>query len=153
MATKVDPTSNEPRRAQTSGTLPTSSTVSASSPKVSIFGAKSGFVIPKNKHSGSLVPIFRAGGKLDGSSAKEETTKSVQRKTKWGPDPTLDAAVRKGRTLAYQVWCNRDNCLYPLVFIIRFCENIIISIYVYLVQSDTRHSLMFMRCYLSAATM
>lgn len=107
MAAKVDPTSNEPRRAQTSGTMPTSS----NSPKVSIFGAKSGFVIPKNKHSGSLVPIFRAGGKLDGSSAKEETTKSVQRKTKWGPDPTLDAAVRKGRALAYQVWCDRDNCL------------------------------------------
>ncbi|KAG6491313.1 extensin-like [Zingiber officinale] len=103
MAAKVDPTNTEPRRAQTSGTMPTSSTVSASSPKVSFFGAKSGFVIPKNKHSGSLVPIFRAGGKSDGSSAKEETAKSVQRKTKWGPDPTLDAAVRKGRVLAYQI--------------------------------------------------
>ncbi|CAK9151517.1 unnamed protein product [Ilex paraguariensis] len=32
----------------------------------------------------------------------EESAKQVQRKTKWGPDLTQDAAVRKGRALAYQ---------------------------------------------------
>ncbi|WOK94102.1 hypothetical protein Cni_G02804 [Canna indica] len=101
MAAKVDSTTSS--HAQSTGSMSTSSTISASSPKISMFGAKSGFVIPKNKLSGSLVPIFRGGGKLDsGDPAKEETTKQAQRKTKWGPDHTLDAAVRKGRALAYQ---------------------------------------------------
>ncbi|XP_072968127.1 uncharacterized protein [Typha angustifolia] len=96
METKADPTpSVENRRLQ--------STVSASSPKVAIFGAKAGFVIPKNKLSGSLVPTFRGGGKKDtGNTIKEETAKQVQRKTKWGTDLTQDVAVRKGRALAYQ---------------------------------------------------
>ncbi|KAK8947395.1 hypothetical protein KSP39_PZI006562 [Platanthera zijinensis] len=78
--------------------------ISASSPKVSMFGAKAGFVIPKNKLSGSLVPIFRGGSKGDsGSMGREDSTKQVQRKTKWGTDLTQDAAVRKGKILAYQV--------------------------------------------------
>lgn len=101
MATKVDSSSPaEPRRGQST----VSSAVSASSPKVSMFGAKSGFVIPKNKLSGSLVPIFRGGSKVDaGNNVKEEITKQVRRKTKWGVDLTQDASVRKGRALAYQV--------------------------------------------------
>jgi len=101
MATKVDsPSPIEPRRGQSTA----SATVSASSPKVSMFGAKSGFVIPKNKLSGSLVPIFRGGNKVDtGNNVKEESTKQVRRKTKWGVDLTQDAAVKKGRALAYQV--------------------------------------------------
>lgn len=105
MAAKVDPSASaESRRVQYTGSMSTS----ANSPKISMFGAKSGFVIPKNKLSGSLVPIFQRGGKLEGgNSVKEETTKQVQRKTKWGPDLTLDAAVRKGRALAYQVSCLR----------------------------------------------
>ncbi|THU48991.1 hypothetical protein C4D60_Mb06t04860 [Musa balbisiana] len=100
MAAKVDPSASaESRHVQSTGSMSTS----ANSPKISMFGAKSGFVIPKNKLSGSLVPIFQRGGKLEGgNSIKEETTKQVQRKTKWGPDLTLDAAVRKGRALAYQ---------------------------------------------------
>ncbi|XP_020583132.1 proline-rich extensin-like protein EPR1 isoform X2 [Phalaenopsis equestris] len=100
MSTKVDsPSSTEPRQALFSG----SPTVSASSPRVSMFGAKAGFVIPKNKLSGSLVPIFRGGSKADtGSVVKEENTKQVQRKTKWGIDLTQDANVRKGKALAYQ---------------------------------------------------
>lgn len=82
----------------------TSSSAAVSRPKMSMFGAKSGFVIPKNKLLGSLVPTIR-GGKKQASSdaANEETTSQVQRKTKWGPDLTQDASVRKGRALAYQV--------------------------------------------------
>lgn len=102
MSTKLDsPTTVEPRHGLS--TASASSTVSASSPKVSMFGAKAGFVIPKNKLSGSLVPIFRSGSKVDsGSMVKEESSKQVQRKTKWGLDLTQDATVRKGKTLAYQ---------------------------------------------------
>ncbi|KAI0510162.1 hypothetical protein KFK09_010762 [Dendrobium nobile] len=100
MSTKVDsPSSVEARQAPISA----STTVSSSSPKVSMFGTKAGFVIPKNKLSGSLVPIFRGGSKIDTASVvKEESTKQVQRKTKWGTDLTQDANVRKGKALAYQ---------------------------------------------------
>lgn len=103
MSTKVEQASTvEPHRVQTIITANTSA-ASASSPKISMFAAKSGFVIPKNKLSGSLVPIFRGGKKPGGSDAvNEESTKQVQRKTKWGPDLTQDAAVRKGRAVAYQ---------------------------------------------------
>ncbi|KAJ0253974.1 hypothetical protein HA466_0115660 [Hirschfeldia incana] len=68
-----------------------------SGPKISMFGAKSGFVIPKNKLSGSLIPIFQPGGKDNGT-----VTKLGKRKTKWGPDLTQDVAVKKSRVLAYQ---------------------------------------------------
>ncbi|KAK0605717.1 hypothetical protein LWI29_029962 [Acer saccharum] len=80
----------------------TQSTVSPGGPKASKFAAKSGFVIPKNKLSGSLVPVFR--GKKSGSNdtTTEENTNKVPRKTKWGPDLTQDASVRRGRALAYQ---------------------------------------------------
>ncbi|KAM0950098.1 putative K domain, type 1 superfamily protein [Dioscorea sansibarensis] len=101
MATKIDQASSaEPSRALSIGP---SATAVASSPRVSMFVAKSGFVIPKNKLSGSLVPIYKSGGKADASdTSKEEIAKQVQRKTKWGADLTQDAAVRKGRALAYQ---------------------------------------------------
>ncbi|KAF9597996.1 hypothetical protein IFM89_023511 [Coptis chinensis] len=65
--------------------------------KVSKFGVKSGFVIPKNKLSGSLVP-----GKVETDAVKEESSKKIQRKTKWGNHLTEDDSVRKGRALAYQ---------------------------------------------------
>ncbi|XP_039167902.1 splicing factor 1 isoform X2 [Eucalyptus grandis] len=79
------------------------SAASTSSSKVSMFGKKSGFVIPKNKLSGSLVPIFRGNKKLGGGdTTSEESGKQGQRKTKWGPDLTQDAAVRRARSLAYQ---------------------------------------------------
>lgn len=69
--------------------------------KISMFGAKSGFVIPKNKLSGSLIPIFQRGG---GAGKDNGTlTKLGKRKTKWGPDLTQDVVVKKGRVLAYQV--------------------------------------------------
>lgn len=94
MSSKVD----EPRNSKTS------STVSTIGPKISMFAAKSGFVIPKNKLSGSLVPVLRGVKKSGGSdAANDESTNQVQRKTKWGPDLTHDAAVRRGRALAYQV--------------------------------------------------
>ncbi|XP_021278549.1 splicing factor 1 [Herrania umbratica] len=103
MSTKVDHTSAvEPHSVNMSATT-TSSTASTTGPKVSMFAAKTGFVIPKNKLSGSLVPIFR-GGKKPGvnDTATEDNLNQVQRKTKWGPDLTQDAAVIKGRALAYQ---------------------------------------------------
>ncbi|KAL6000778.1 hypothetical protein ACLOJK_006504 [Asimina triloba] len=105
MAMKVDQAAAaEPQSVQTTVVSSTPSAISASSTKVSMFSAKkSGFVIPKNKLSGALVPIFRASGKADASdSTKEDTTKQVQRKTKWGIDITQDATVRRGRSLAYQ---------------------------------------------------
>lgn len=88
---------------QTTVTAPPS-TASTSAPKTSMFAKRAGFVIPKNKLSGSLVPVFRGPKKGDADSMNEEATKQVHRKTKWGPDLTMDATVRKGRALAYQVY-------------------------------------------------
>uniref|UniRef100_A0A7C9APW3 K Homology domain-containing protein n=1 Tax=Opuntia streptacantha TaxID=393608 RepID=A0A7C9APW3_OPUST len=80
-----------------------SSTTSSNSTKISMFKGKAGFVIPKNKFSGSLVPLFRGGKRIESSdAATEENTKQLQRKTKWGPDLTQDISVRRGRALAYQ---------------------------------------------------
>ncbi|KAM1039388.1 hypothetical protein ACFX2C_028806 [Malus domestica] len=77
---------------------------SAGTQKVSMFAAKAGFVIPKNKLSGSLVPVFRGSKNLGaGDAVSGESKKQIQRKTKWGPDLTQDASVKKGRALAYQV--------------------------------------------------
>ncbi|GKV21755.1 hypothetical protein SLEP1_g31705 [Rubroshorea leprosula] len=104
MSAKVDQKSSvEPQITKMSPTS-TSSAASTVGPKVSMFAKKSGFVIPKNKLSGSLVPVFRGGKKEGGSeTVNEEGTNQVQRKTKWGTDLTQDAAVRRGRALAYQV--------------------------------------------------
>lgn len=79
-----------------------SSATSLSGPKISMFANKTGFVIPKNKLAGSLVPVFRVGKKGASDSVNEDSTKQVQRKTKWGPDLTQDTTVRKARALAYQ---------------------------------------------------
>lgn len=83
----------------------TSSATSTSGQKLSMLGAKSGFVIPKNKLSGSLVPIFK-GAKIHGATraTNEESSKQMHRKTKWGLDSSQDAAVRRGRALALQVF-------------------------------------------------
>ena len=68
-------------------------------PKLSMFGAKAGFVIPKNKIPGSM--IIR---KVEAPTVpKEENPKPLKRNTKWGPDLTSDPAVRKAKALAYQV--------------------------------------------------
>ncbi|KAI3716514.1 hypothetical protein L1987_67436 [Smallanthus sonchifolius] len=81
----------------------TASVSSTVSPKVSLFAKKTGFVIPKNKLSGSLVPVFRAKKKLGGADVQsEESAKQLPRKTKWVPDLTQDAFVKKGRASAYQ---------------------------------------------------
>ncbi|KAK1303125.1 hypothetical protein QJS10_CPB11g02299 [Acorus calamus] len=99
MSAKVEsPSAAEPRRVQPGGGG------AATGPKVSMFGAKSGFVIRKNKLSGSLVPITRGGdGEVDAAGAlKDDRAKRVQRKTKWGVDLTQDPAVRRARALAYQ---------------------------------------------------
>lgn len=80
-----------------------SSTASGSGQKVPRFSVKAGFVIPKNKLSGSLVPVLRGGKKLGASGAlDDESTKQASRKTKWGVDLTQDAVVKRGRALAYQ---------------------------------------------------
>ncbi|XP_031492106.1 uncharacterized protein LOC116258834 [Nymphaea colorata] len=93
MATKVE---------QPSGSTSATSSVAASSPKISMFGKKTGFVIPKNKLSGSLVPIVRGGSKSEIADAPKEESSKQTRKTKWGIDLTQDNAVRRGRALAYQ---------------------------------------------------
>ncbi|XP_073141727.1 uncharacterized protein [Henckelia pumila] len=85
----------------------TQSSASTSGPKTSMFIKKPGFVIPKNKLSGSLVPLFRGTKKGDGDTPNEEASNRSQRKTKWGPDLTLDATVRKGRASAYQARINQ----------------------------------------------
>lgn len=104
MTAKVDAASSvEPHSVEMSGAT-ISSAPSIGTQKVSMFAAKSGFVIPKNKLSGSLVPIFRGSKNLGASDAVSgESKKQIQRKTKWGPDLAQDASVRKGRALAYQV--------------------------------------------------
>lgn len=102
MSTEVEQASRVEHGIQTNVTS-TSSAAPTSSPKISKFAAKSGFVIPKNKLSGSLVPAFRGSKKPGGSDPiSEENSKQTQRKTKWGPDMTQDAAVRKGLAAAYQ---------------------------------------------------
>lgn len=75
-------------------------------PKLSIFGTKAGFVIPKNKLAGSLVIRSSTIKNETPAVSKEEHSKHVQRKTKWAPDLALEPAVCKGRALAYQVWHN-----------------------------------------------
>ncbi|KAK4263434.1 hypothetical protein QN277_028840 [Acacia crassicarpa] len=81
-----------------------SSAASTSGQKLSMLAAKSGFVIPKNKLSGALVPTFK-GPKNHGATgtSKEEISKQIHRKTKWGPDLTQDASVRRGRALALKI--------------------------------------------------
>ncbi|KAI3450880.1 hypothetical protein Pfo_007545 [Paulownia fortunei] len=103
MGTEVEHASGD---IQTTVTTP-SSTASTSGPKMSMFAKKSGFVIPKNKLSGSLVPVYRGTKKGDADLTNEEATNQAQRKTKWGPDLTLDTTVRKGRALAYQTRINQ----------------------------------------------
>lgn len=104
MSTEVEKTSHiESKNVKISGAT-ISSAAPVGSQKVSMFAAKTGFVIPKNKLSGSLVPIFRVNKKLGGNeSANGENDKQTQRNTKWGPDLTQDTAVRKGRLIAYQI--------------------------------------------------
>ncbi|KAF0899540.1 hypothetical protein E2562_020747 [Oryza meyeriana var. granulata] len=78
---------------------------SPSLPKISIFGAKPGFLIPKNKLPGSLVARSNAKNESPSasSSSKEDSNAThVHRNTKWGPDISLDPAVRKSTASAYQ---------------------------------------------------
>lgn len=102
MSSKVKPVSGMEDTVQPATT--TASVSSTVSPKVSLFTKKSGFVIPRNKLSGSLVPIFRGKKKPGGTDVEDkESSKQVLRKTKWGPDLSQDAFVKKGRASAYQV--------------------------------------------------
>ncbi|CAM8913501.1 unnamed protein product [Rhodiola kirilowii] len=86
----------------------TSKSSTGVTPKVSMFGVKFGFVIPKNKLSGSLVPAFRGVSKSGNTDpVRDENKEQDARKTRWGPDPTQDAFVRKARLLAYQTRVNQ----------------------------------------------
>lgn len=128
MSAEVEKTSHiEPGNMKMSGAT-ISSPAPMGSQKVSMFAAKTGFVIPKNKLSGSLVPIFRVNKKSGGNeSVNGENDKQAQRKTKWGPDLTQDTAVRKGRLIAYQVFVELSLSLsHPYTF---SCFNAICSSY------------------------
>lgn len=105
MAAKVDQTVVEKSQSQSTASPATTPARVANSSKISMRAVKAGvsFVIPKNKLSGAMVPVGRGGGKLEtNDSKKDEEVKQPQRKTKWGIDLTQDAAVKKGRALAYQ---------------------------------------------------
>lgn len=102
MSTKVEQATRVEHGVQATEAAPSAASA-INSPKVSKFAAKAGFVIPKNKLSGSLVPVSRGSKKQEGNDVEsDESTKQVHRKTKWSPDLTQDASVRKGRALAYQ---------------------------------------------------
>jgi len=106
MAAKVDQTAIEKSHNQSTVSPATTPVRVANSSKISMRAVKAGvsFVIPKNKLSGAMVPVGRGGGKLEtNDSKKDEEVKQPQRKTKWGIDLTQDAAVKRGRALAYQV--------------------------------------------------
>ncbi|XP_039817342.1 splicing factor-like protein 1 isoform X2 [Panicum virgatum] len=96
MATKLDqPSPAEHRR-------PKSAAPQSLTPKISIFGTKAGFVIPKNKLAGSIVTRGATSKNDTATASKEDNSRHAQRKTKWGPDLAADPAVCKGRALAYQ---------------------------------------------------
>ncbi|CAN6233302.1 unnamed protein product [Urochloa humidicola] len=97
MATKLDQ-SSPAKHQRAKSTTPLSL-----NPKISIFGTKAGFVIPKNKLAGSLVTRGAATKNETPTASKEDNSRHAQRKTKWGPDLATDPAVRKGRALAYQI--------------------------------------------------
>ncbi|KAG6790963.1 hypothetical protein POTOM_000072 [Populus tomentosa] len=107
MSVKVDQTSAvELQSIKMTATSSSSSGSTTSGPKVSLFAAKSGFVIPKNKLLGSLVSIVKGSkkpGSKDAVNGESTNQEQVQRKTKWGPDLTQDASVKRGRALAYQI--------------------------------------------------
>ena len=103
MATKLDQSSLiEHRR-------PKSAAPQSLTPKISIFGTKAGFVIPKNKLAGSIVTRGATSKNDTATASKEDNSRHAQRKTKWGPDLAADPAVCKGRALAYQVFFTSIN--------------------------------------------
>lgn len=109
----------------------TSSAAPTGGQKLSMLAAKSGFVIPKNKLSGSLVPIYR-GSRIQGATGATnvESSKQMHRKTKWGPDLTQDAAVKKGRALALQVFLANlsVSLIYVSTFHYHFLEYILVIV-------------------------
>ncbi|KAJ4785212.1 Branchpoint-bridging protein [Rhynchospora pubera] len=75
---------------------------SATSSKVSMLRPKFGFVIPKNKLSGSLIRTSKGSTKNGSNSAIEDSTKQSQRKTKFSSYFIPDTSVRKRKALVYQ---------------------------------------------------
>ncbi|KAJ6307238.1 hypothetical protein OIU76_017100 [Salix suchowensis] len=107
MSLKVDQTSAiDIQSIKMTAASSSSGASTTSGPKVSLFAAKSGYVIPKNKLLGSLVSIVKGGkkpGSKDAVNGQSTNQEQVQRKTKWGPDLAQDASVKRGRALAYQI--------------------------------------------------
>ena len=102
MSTEVQQASRVDHGIQTNMTS-TSSAAPTISPKISRFAAKSGFVIPKNKLLGSLVPAYRGSKKPEETAPiSDESSKQTRRKTKWGPDQTQDADV--SLILVSEIW-------------------------------------------------
>ncbi|KAK7280970.1 hypothetical protein RIF29_08578 [Crotalaria pallida] len=80
-----------------SGAAASSSTSGQKISSIFAAAAKSGFVIPKNKLSGSLVPVFPP-------KQQHITTNQLSlRKTKWAPDLTLDPHVIRAKALALKI--------------------------------------------------
>ncbi|KAG5227553.1 splicing factor [Salix suchowensis] len=107
MSVKVDQTSAiDIQSIKMTAASSSSGASTTSGQKVSLFAAKSGYVIPKNKLLGSLVSIVKGGkkpGSKDAVNGQSTNQEQVQRKTKWGPDLAQDASVKRGRALAYQI--------------------------------------------------
>jgi splicing factor 1 len=76
---------------------------SVSSQPTEMRGARTNFVIPKNKLSGALVPVTRASKWEPIEPKIEHLPRSVSRKTKWAPDLSEDPDVKRRRALALQV--------------------------------------------------
>lgn len=109
MTTKLDQSSAEHRRAKSTAASPLA-------PKISIFGAKAGFVIPKNKLAGSIVIRSTSAKNETPAASSEDSSRHVHRKTKWAPDLALDPVVCKGRALAYQVsYCHLSLLSFTLM--------------------------------------
>ena len=109
-------------------------------PKLSMMAkSKLNFVIPKNKLSGGLVPVTRNNSKRDPTETmKEEVLQKIpSRKTKWGADLSQDIHVRRGRSLALQVFFSKTLNLAALCLSVKslllswLCEKSNFLTYIY----------------------
>jgi hypothetical protein len=105
--------------------------VSQSPPVKTGDNTKPSFIIPK----GSKTLLIRkrnlfdvedgvdlnGGINVDVDIKKDDTTKKLDRKTRWGPDPKNDPVVRRGLALALQACLNVVTSMYlPLIFSILY---------------------------------
>jgi splicing factor 1 len=83
MTTKLDQSSAEHRPAKFVAPL-------SLSPKISMFGAKAGFIIPKNKLADSLVIRSTSDKNETPTASNKDSSRHVHRKTKWGPEVIMN---------------------------------------------------------------